>query len=196
MISVPDAFRKFKSKLELTDKERTDASRRQRDIREHLNESFDIEHDFLTGSYARWTKTKPLKDVDIFCVLGPDESHYRKKSPGVVLNAFEDALAKKYGTKCVSKQRRSVVVELSESGDDEERVFSIDVVPAFAQGTHYEIPDTSTPGGWTATDPRVHYDKAVEANEAYGGEWKALVRMIKTWNNVDLPPSTLPGLGS
>ena len=30
-----------------------------------MDECFHIDRDFLTGSYKRWTKTKPLKDVDI-----------------------------------------------------------------------------------------------------------------------------------
>ena len=30
---------------------------------------FAIDRSFLTGSYARYTKTKPLKDIDIFFVL-------------------------------------------------------------------------------------------------------------------------------
>ena len=69
MISIQDAFKKFRSRLELTSAEQADASRRQNEIREIMNENFGIDDDFLTGSYARWTKTKPLKDVDIFCVL-------------------------------------------------------------------------------------------------------------------------------
>ena len=60
MISVSDAFKKFLSRLELTDGEQNDASRRQKDIRGYMDESFGVEHDFLTGSYRRWTKTKPL----------------------------------------------------------------------------------------------------------------------------------------
>src|SRR5262245_32461334 len=103
MLTVQDAFKKFRSKLELTDKEQDDASRRQREIRSVMQEDFDIEHDFLTGSYRRWTKTKPLKDVDIFCVLGQKERHYRDKQPLVLLKAVEKTLAKKHGPNCVCR---------------------------------------------------------------------------------------------
>ena len=78
MLTPNDAFRKFRSKLELTQKEQDDASRRQKEIRAVMNAAFKISDDFLTGSYRRWTKTKPLKDVDIFCVFHDDErSTYR-----------------------------------------------------------------------------------------------------------------------
>lgn len=186
MPTVQDAFKKFRSKLELTDKEQNDASRRQKEIRGVMQEDFDVEHDFLTGSYRRWTKTKPLKDVDIFCVLGQEERHYRDKDPSVLLKDVEKTLAKKYGANCVCRQRRSVSVDFGikedESGETGEKVMSFDVVPAFTKDDYYEIPDTATSSGWTKTDPRVHYDKAVEANDAYDGKWKGLVRMMKSWN--------------
>lgn len=190
MLSIEDAFTKFRTRLELNDKEQKDASNRQREIREHMDEEFDVDHDFLTGSYARHTKTKPLKDVDIFCVLADNEREYRKKGPSELLGAVETALGKKYGHSCVKRQRRSVTVDFGVKPDSEDktdyRVVSFDVVPAFALGDNYEIPDTGTnggAGGWTKTNPRVHADKAVEAHQAYGSEWKGLVRMMKYWNN-------------
>lgn len=183
MLTVNEAFRKFRSNLELTDKEQADASRRQKEIREAMNSGFKLETDFLTGSYKRWTKTKPLKDVDIFCVLHDEErSKYRQdKHPSVVLAAAESVLAKEYGAGSVKLQRRSVSVCFP-VGRGEEKVMSFDVVPAFTKGNHYEIPDTVTSKGWTETNPKVHEEKATIANAAFGGEWKGMVRMIKAWN--------------
>lgn len=187
MISVKDAFKKFRSRLELTDREQKNASDRQIEVRGHMDKKFDVEHDFLTGSYKRWTKTKPLKDVDIFCVLGDEERHYRDKPPSVLLKAVEDAMVDEYGRDNVGGQRRSVTVRFGVVADAEEqtgdKVMSFDVVPAFAKGDHYEIPDTATSKGWTETDPRVHADKAIEAQKNFSGEWKGLVRMAKKWNS-------------
>jgi predicted nucleotidyltransferase len=188
MLTVKDAFYKFRSKLELTQKEQDDASRRQREIRDVMAESFKIQHDFLTGSYARWTKTKPLKDVDIFFVLHDDErpTYRTHQQPSKLLNEVDRVLVKKYGRSAVSKQRRSVTVEFTDS-KDEERVMSFDVVPAFTigdpdKGGHYELPDEVTSKGWTETDPRVHADEAVAAQKAFSNEWKGMVRMVKAWN--------------
>lgn len=183
MITVTDAFRKFRSRLELTEREQRDASRRQNEIRDLLADNLAREDDFLSGSYARYTKTKPLKDVDIVYVLHEDErAKYRTgQQPAKILAEVERILAKEYGGKNVRQQRRSVSVEFPVTGDDE-RVVSFDVVPAFVKGDHYEIPDTSTTKGWTETNPRVHAEKATAANEAFGGEWKGMVRMLKRWN--------------
>ena len=186
MLSTQDAFRKFRSNLELNTKEQEDASRRQKEIREVMDATFEIDHDFLTGSYARWTKTKPLKDVDIFCVLATKHRDYRDRPPSVLLADVEKALAKKYGNENVSRQRRSCTVDFGVTPVEDltdYKVMSFDVVPAFTKKSHYEIPDTATSSGWTETNPKVHYDKAVEAQKAYSDEWKGLVRMMKRWNN-------------
>lgn len=186
MITVNEAFKRFRSRLELTDRDQDDASRRHYEIRDYLKTKFDIANDFLTGSYKRWTKTKPLKDVDIFCVLGDKDRHRRDKPPADLLKAFENVLVEKYGRDKVSRQRRSVTVDFGVKPDADEdtggKVMSFDVVPAFAKDKHYEIPDTATTSGWTETNPKVHYDLAVEAHEAYNKAWKGIVRMTKKWN--------------
>jgi hypothetical protein len=193
MITVQEAFEKFRSRLELTSRNQADASRRQIEIRGVMDAAFAIENDFLTGSYARWTKTKPLKDVDIFCVLADTERHYRKKAPSVLLTDVETALVEKYGRENVSRQRRSVTVSFGVEevdGGTKGLVMSFDVVPAFTKGDHYEIPDTTTTSGWTETNPQIHADKAKEAQDAYDGKWKGLVRMMKSWNRHHDKPIT------
>ncbi len=186
MLTIDEAFRKFKSRLELNDREQKNASTRHQEIREHMRSRFDIKDDFLSGSYRRYTKTKPLKDVDIFCVLGKEEAHYRGEHPSKVLVAFEEALVEKYGAKAVSRQRRSATVDFGVFVDADDktdyRVVSMDVIPAFEDRDNYEIPD-GTSGKWIKTNPKIHEQKATSAHQAYDSEWKGLVRMVKYWNN-------------
>lgn len=159
MLTLDEAFRKFKSRLELNDKEQKNASARQQEVRDYLDTNFSIANSFLTGSYARYTKTKPLKDIDIFFVLKDSERHYRGKAPSAVINAFYDALVEKYGEKAVRKQGRSVNVDFGVHVDAEDntdyRILSVDVVPAFPEGDDYEIPDTDS-GQWIKTNPKIH----------------------------------------
>lgn len=186
MLTVNDAFRKFKSRLELTDREQTNASLRHKEVRDYIATKFAVDRDFLTGSYARHTKTKPLKDIDIFVVLKASEKHYRDKSPAVMIGAVYDALVEKYGSSAVRKQGRSVNIDFGVKPDSDDktdhRILSIDVVPAFAAGDDFEIPCTDT-GTWIKTNPKIHAEKAVKAHDAYSKEWKGLVRMVKYWNN-------------
>ena len=51
MITVQEAFEKFRSNLELHPNEEADASDRQKEIRAIVKKSFVVENDFLTGSY-------------------------------------------------------------------------------------------------------------------------------------------------
>lgn len=186
MITLDEAFRKFRSRLELNENEKKNAIARHTEVREHINSKFKVERDFLTGSYARYTKTKPLKDVDIFFELADSERGYRAKTPSEVIDAFYRALVEKYGEKKVSKQARSLNVDFGVDVDADDntnyRILSVDVIPAFRAGDDYEIPDTSS-GKWIKTNPEKHAEKATAANKAYSGEWKGIVRMLKYWNN-------------
>jgi predicted nucleotidyltransferase len=186
MLTVDEAFRKFKSRLELNDREQANAAARHNEVRDFLRTKFAVDNDFLTGSYRRWTKTKPLKDIDIFFVLGSSERKYRERAPSVVVDDFHARLLEKYPAKALRKQSRSVNIDFGVVADADDntdyRVVSVDAVPAFTAGEDYEIPDAET-GRWIKTNPKVHADKATVAHQAYDGEWKGLVRMMKYWNN-------------
>ncbi len=190
MLTIDQAFRKFKSRLELNALEQQNATARHEEMRGHLRENLDLDDDFLTGSYRRYTKTKPLKDIDVFCVLGPKEQHFHKKHPSEVLARFEKVLADKYGAAAVAQQRRSICVDfgivygVTVDAEDKTnyRILSMDTVPAIAFEDHYEIPD-KTEGRWVKSNPKIHAQEAIAAQKAYSDEWKGIVRMVKYWNN-------------
>jgi len=110
MTSISEAFEKFRGRLEISETERNDAIRRHKEIRKLIRAEFDVENDFLTGSYARHTKTKPLKDIDIFFCLGEKDGHWRKKPPHGILDAFKECLVAEYGVNNVDSARRCVTV--------------------------------------------------------------------------------------
>lgn len=183
MSVVSEAFDIFRGRLQTTKTENKTASRRQRKIREQLDASeLTIDADFLTGSYRRETKTKPLRDVDIMVVL--TDRRYLDQHPSAVLEAVRGILVPHYGEHRVTPDRRAVRVDfglaiVDDVADGE--VMSFDVVPGFTHGDNYLIPD-DTLGTWIATNPKVHADLSTAANKAYDGQWKPLVKMIKKWN--------------
>lgn len=184
MLSVPEAFDKFLQNLEIRPSEQKDASRRQKEIREVMCESFAVERDILTGSYARATKIRPLEDVDIFCILSSEEEKkYLPKAPAVLLGDVQKALQRRFPKEDVTCRRRSVKIDFARGGPaDDERVLSFDVVPAFQRGRGYVIPDTVSPNQWTNTDPEIHKEKSTAANEAFQKQWIPMVKMVKKWN--------------
>ncbi len=182
MISVSEAFRKFGSNLETTDSEDKSASARQQRIRGQLDDALEIDDDFLTGAYRRHTKTKPLRDVDIMVVL--KDTSYLNRHPHDVLEVVRGVLAPYYGDQRVCCDRRAVRVDFGVKVVDDVsgEVMSFDVVPAFAHGDHYLIPDDVT-GEWIHTNPKIHADKASAANKDFSDQWKPLVKMLKKWND-------------
>ncbi|MER6167104.1 CBASS oligonucleotide cyclase [Streptomyces violaceorubidus] len=181
MMSIPEAFDKFRSNLEITETESQKASHRQQRIRQELESTLDIESTFLTGAYRRNTKTKPLADVDIMIVL--KDTTFLDLHPHAVLETVRKVLAPIYGEDRVCCDRRAVRVDFGVKLVDDLTgdVVSFDVVPGFTQDDHYLIPDDVL-AEWIPTNPKVHADLATEANKAFSEQWKPLVKMIKTWN--------------
>ncbi len=180
MYTVDDAFAKLKSKLEITQTEQALAARRQNEIRDHMTTRISLKTSFLTGSYARHTKTKKLKDVDIFLVVGDDgpDAGLRDQTPWSVLSCLQGHLADKYTSPPPTIGRRSCTVEFASTDE----VPSFDTVLAFerAEGGYW-IPDR-TCGEWIASDPSIHKAKATAKNAECGGKWIPLVKMIKGFN--------------
>jgi hypothetical protein len=189
MLTTTEAFEKFRTRLELSETEKKDAARRQTDVRECIRGGFDIKTDFLSGSYRRHTKTKPLKDVDVFFVLGAKEKWRRDKPPIEMLQAFERCLKNRFSD--VEICRRGATVEFEKiyyPEDHEGKVLSIDAVPAFeCDGGHYEIPDKVT-GTWIRTNPEKHKEQATAKNKEIDGRWVPLVKMAKGWNRANDKP--------
>lgn len=189
MLTTTQAFDKFRRRLELSETEEKDAAKRQKDVRECIRECFDLTRDFLSGSYRRHTKTKPLKDVDVMFILGEDERWRRSKPPIEMLEAFEKCLKKTYSEQGqVVIGRRSVTVEFEKNyypEGHEGKVLSIDAVPAFESGDNeYEIPDKIT-GTWIKTNPETHREQATAKNKQLDGHWVPLVKMVKAWNRAN-----------
>jgi hypothetical protein len=175
---VDDAFLSLKSKLEITATEEALAKRRHAEIRDHVRESWDLQADFLTGSYRRETKTKPLKDVDIFVVIDSNgaQAQLRQSGPRTVLDKLSGVLGTKYDDVVIDRMACTV-----NFGSGEE-VVSFDVVPAFEKKTDvFEIPDTRT-RSWIVTNPKRHHEMSTEKNKLCDGKYVPFVKMVKAIN--------------
>jgi hypothetical protein len=176
MPTVQEQFEKFRSRLEITQGEQDDAIRRRREICDILRKTVNVTRDFLTGSYDRHTKTRPLRDVDVFVVLADAR---RSDDPKAWLDRFNSALADHYGEDAVTTDPPAVRVDFGVI--DDERVMSIEAVPAIEDGNDYLIPDP-TRSDWMSTNPERHAEMTSAANAAFGRHWVPLVKMVKKWN--------------
>ena len=183
---VADAFDNLKSALEITATEQRLASNRRQAIYDHLNSNWGIDRAFLTGSYARHTKTKKLKDVDIFAVLDPKgaQAGLRQASPAAVLEDLREVLEMKY------PDRVTIDVLACVISFGTEDIMSFEVVPAFERASSgYEIPDTNS-SNWIATDPLKHAEATTAKNQACDGKWVPFIKMVKGMNREAEEPVT------
>ncbi|GAA5121296.1 CBASS oligonucleotide cyclase [Haloechinothrix salitolerans] len=175
---IDDAFANLKSNLEITQTEQNLAANRHHAIRDYVRKHWELEDDFLTGSYRRETKTKKLKDVDIFVVIAADgpQAAYRQQAPIQVLNALLDLLQQRWS----DAYRDGMAIVIPYGSDDE--VMSLDVVPAFKRASGgYFIPNPDA-GDWLATNPKRHHELSTAKNTDCGGKYVPFVKMIKGIN--------------
>lgn len=175
---VDTAFDKMRTAGEITPTEQTLAQNRHKRIRETLERLWDIDRTFLTGSYDRHTKIKPLEDVDIFAVIKADgaQAHYRGESPCNIVTALADDLTGEYK----HVEPSGMAVRISMSDDDGQASFEL--VPAFAHpSTGFVVPDPER-GRWIRTDPSIHAQLTAAKNSDCNGRWVPFVKMLKGWN--------------
>ncbi len=172
---IDDAFDNLKSNLEITNTESTLAQKRHQLIRQHIEEAWQLADHFLTGSYDRHTKTKKLKDVDIFVVIdaaGPQGS--LADGPGrATVNALADVIATRWSDLNIDDN----VVTINYGDED---VASYEVAPVFPRKSGgYCMPDGAD---WIATDPRVHAQLVTDKNEKCNEKFVPFVKMAKGIN--------------
>lgn len=111
---------------------------------------------FLIGSYARQVSILRVKDVDM---LGRLDSPPDDLRPGVALEEFERVLTDAFGNR-TQAQHRSLKVDFPELG------LAVDVVPARACGTHWEIPSRPEDRAkWIETNPIKLGELTTEMNQ-------------------------------
>jgi hypothetical protein len=184
MPTVNDQFDKFRSRLEITQREQDDVVRRRKEVCDVLRDSVAVSRDFLTGSYDRHTKTRPLRDVDVFVLL---TDATKSDDPKIWLDRFHDALADHYGGNSVTTDPPAVRVDFPT--DEDERVLSIEAVPAIEDGDDYVIPDPIKTA-WMSTNPERHAELTSAANAGFDQRWVPLVKMVKKWNEHNAGPVT------
>ena len=187
MSYIDDAFENLKSNLEITQTESELAQTRHNLIREHIEESWTLDGHFLTGSYDRKTKTKKLKDVDIFVVIdakGP-QGYLANGTGTAAISALRDVLSSAWNDLDVDEH----VVTINYPGEE---VTSYEVAPVFPRkGGGYLMPNGER---WMATDPTKHADLVTSKNTRCDDKFVPFIKMVKGINreaNDAIQPSFL-----
>jgi hypothetical protein len=160
------------------------------------------------GSFARFTASRPLHDLDILFIAGAfDPNHL---DPKTILNSLQNTLKQfrnptSFQTS-ISLQTHSVTVSFLENGQEK---FAVDIVPAFTSGSKneygddiYWVPEIITTGQrtrkaryeefaknkkseldwWIKSDPR-GYIKATSDLNAQNADFRKTAKFIKRWKH-------------
>jgi hypothetical protein len=179
-MTVSEAFATFKSALELPDRQQDKASTAQQELRTEIGKYLVITSSFLSGSYARFTKIAPLKDIDVILVRNNIRSGLNTDGNGILpaqaITEVATALRQAYPAAIITPQARSVNVELPGVS------FGFDLIPAwYREPDGFWIPDTDV-AQWLPTNPDYHARLMTDANKASDGKLKPLIKMAKHWS--------------
>src|SRR6266545_7055635 len=180
--TAPQAFERFKTRLTLTTKQRDALRERRERVRSLLSDEWSIDTVMFGGSHARGSKIRPVLgrqgDVDIYVVLKGDERHYGGllQPPSAKLLADVKKTLDRY-LKTPKVRADSPAVRITY--DD----MIVDVVPAFARflSDAFDIPYYKT---WMVATPRAQQRVFKQLDDARGGKFKPLLRMLKHWKAV------------
>lgn len=173
--TVSEAFRQFKTNLEITSLQESTTSSRQANVRNAVARDFVVLETFLMGSYRRNTMIAPLNtaDIDVFVVLDP--KYYAAGNQSSLLTSVMTTLKKEYpSTPRIKPNGQAVTITFSD--------FKVDVVPGFYRtGGGFLIPDANMKR-WLATDPKKHVELWSTSNKEHEGSLVPLIKMLKCWN--------------
>jgi hypothetical protein len=176
-VELAGYFKGLLGRIEPGDAHVKDAKRAHETLRKRLREDDDVgeahEDTFLSGSYARHTAIKDIKDVDVICILSVDKD---ETEPTVLLRWLEGAILKYYDE--IRLQGRSI--SITTSGD-----FLLDLVPATPQSSANGplwIPDREAKT-WVATHPKGQIQFASERNTSTDGFYVQTVKIMKHWRD-------------
>lgn len=181
--TLRQAFRQFRSNLELTDAQQKEVATSHQVLRAYLCNQFVVVSDFLTGSYGRQTLIRPSRDVDLLLVL---DNHYwygtaawpgygfQQRGPSNLLSRVKEVLMQRYPRSDIGQDGQAVTVSF--------RHIDVDVVPAFlCNWGGYLI--ANTPGNnWLRADPEQHRSAVLQLNANRDLRFVPLVKMVKYWN--------------
>jgi hypothetical protein len=181
---VTKRFTTFIDNLALTDAQVADGVTKFKGVVKTLNQAYwnsdsETDHAFYIGSWAKQTRIRPPRDVDLYFVL-PNEVYWRfEKYSGNKQSALlQEVKAKLLASYPLSDIKGDGPVVLAGFW-----TFNVEIVPAFALAEErtYMVPITRDGGKYKTTKPLHEVDAIEWADQRNNNNVRRLVRMLKCW---------------
>jgi hypothetical protein len=186
-IYVTTRFAAFQDNLQLTAAQEADGITKMHGVVSCLNAAYyghssKTDNAFLIGSWAKGTRVRPPRDVDLYFLLPVDVyKRFEQYAPGVNKQSalLQEVKSKLLGTNPTSSIKGDGPVVLAAFTS-----YSVEVVPAFrynnAERSFY-VCDTKNGGSYKLTMPLHEVDAIDAADKRNSGNVRPLVRMLKAW---------------
>jgi len=194
MAELITQFEEASQNIEPADVDKMNAPIAHLEVREALGEAEQLSdwgiETVLIGSYKRHVSIRRVNDVDVLSKL-PELP--RSVSPQSTLDAFKAALLAKYPEDRIDPQDRSFKVLFPSFG------LHVDVVPARLADDVLEIPDRrdqdtdESERGWVRTNPEELTRLTTEQNDASGGMYVPIVKLIRQTRRTRVGVGMRPG---
>jgi Second Messenger Oligonucleotide or Dinucleotide Synthetase domain len=139
----------------------------------------------LIGSWAKDTRVRPPRDIDIIFVL-PIDVYYRFQQcqgniQSQLLQEVRDILRLTYPSTNIRGDGQVVVIPFN--------TYQVEVAPAFhAQGGGYLVCDTNSGGRYKHVHPEAELAQLNAVDTTYNGNVRKLTRLLKQWQRYcDVP---------
>jgi len=164
------------SQIEPTEKEKYSISASQNKIRDILRNSTDIHviDSFLTGSYARHTMIRPLKDVDFFVVMNYEK--HKNDRPIQLMNKIRKVLSRSYPLTPIKISPPCIKVQFD--------YCYFEVVPAFHDNGELFVIPTEKLNSWQKTYPKIPDEWMTEQNKLSQGLFIPTIKILKKWRDL------------
>lgn len=184
-IAVRKRFKMLADNLKLTDTQIADGVTKHRGITAVLNAAYydtvsDSNNRILAGSWAKFTRMRPPRDIDMLFVLPVDvynrfQGRQRNKQ-SQLLQEVKAKLSAAYDRSDIRGDGPVVFVDFA--------TYKVEVVPAFLlENGKYLICDTSGGGRYNVTDPVADIANMTYENEESSGNVRHLIKMMKCWQS-------------
>lgn len=176
-------FRQFHGNLLLTQDQIDDGVTKHCSIRRCLNRHYyesasETDNSFLIGSWAKGTRVRPPRDIDLYFILPVAVYHRFQGNTGnrqsALLQEVKRILEATYPTTAMRGDGQVVVVRFN--------TINVEVVPAFLLGNgRYWICDTHDGGRYKETDPWAEAAHVESVHSANNNNLRPVIMMLKAW---------------
>jgi len=189
-MTVSQRFDKFLENIRITEEQAADGTVKHGGVRKCLNKHYydsssESANSMLVGSWGKHTRVRPPRDIDVLFKL-PSSVYQRYETKtgnkqSQLLQEVKNVLANCYTVTKMRGDGQVVIIPFSTQ--------SVELVPAFALNDgKYWVCDTNDGGKYKTFDPDAEIKAIADSDNAYAGNTRHLVRMMKKWQeNCNVP---------